>query len=174
MKKILALIFLLPSLALAQNGNARLVSVTPTIEAAAYATGDVIGGKLTFTNALQQTVASGYAVSAMISDKAAQAVDLDLVLFRQDPSSTTFTENAALDINDADLSKVLGVINFASASRFAFADNSVHYVGSLALPIEGRSSTGMSGTIYGVLVSRGAPTFASTSDLTITIGVARD
>lgn len=176
MKKLIALILLLPSLALAQDGNSRIISVTPTIQAAAYVAGDVIGGKLTFSNALQTMVGSGYLVSVTVSDLAAQAVDLDLVVFKSDPSNTTFTENSALDIADADLSKVLTVVNLGSSSRFAFADNSVHHISSLAVPLQGVSATtsGISGNLYGVLVSRGAPTFASTSDLTISIGVSRD
>lgn len=177
MKKLLLLALLLPTLAVAQSTQAtRFISAAPTVDTGgAYASGDLIGGKLTFTNALRPAVGSGYVVSVAIADKAAQAVDLDLVLFRSDPTGTTFTDQAAFDPADTDLSKVLAVINFGSSSRFAFSDNGTKYVGSLAIPLQGlTSASAVQGTIYGALVARGAYTGASSSDITITLGISQD
>lgn len=172
----LALFLLVPSLAFGQNvGATKFISVTPTITAGAYSTGQDIGGKLTFTNALRPTVGSGYIVSVCVSDKNAQAIDLDFVPFNSNPSATTITDTVALDIDDADISKVAAPVNLGSASRFAFADNSTHCVGSLAIPVQGKTSAGApDGTIYGVLVARGAYTGASTGDITVTLGISQD
>lgn len=178
MKKILFLIALLvPSLVTAQTmQSTKFISASPTVDTGgAYASGDLIGGKLTFTNALRPTAGSGYLVSVAIADKAAQAVDLDLVLFRQDPTGTTFTDQAAFDPADADLGKVITVVNFGSSSRFAYNDNGTKFVGSLAIPLQGLTSANLTqGTIYGALVARGAYTGASSSDLTVTLGVSQD
>lgn len=174
MRKVMFCVALMLSVtASAQVADTRFVSVTPTVDTSAYASGDVIGGKLTFSNALPWRTGTGFLVSVTISDKAAQASDLDLVLFESDPDSSTFTDQAAFDPADADLSKVLTVVNFGSSSRFAFNDNGVKHVASLAVPIKGRSSAGVV-TLYGVLVSRGTPTFASSSDVTVKLGIAGD
>lgn len=168
MKKIIAaLVFLLaPSVALAE---VRCVSATPTVDTNIYASGDLIGGKLTFSPAaLTSLKASGYIVSAYVTDKAAQAVDLELVVFRANPSGTTFTDQAAFDPADSDLASVAAAISLPSASTsFAWNDNSVHFAGSLALPVKGP-------TLYGALVSRGTPTFASSSDVTVYLCVSVD
>lgn len=176
MKKLLFLFALVPGIAMAQNSpTTKLVSASPTADTSAYATGELIGEKLTFSGALNSSTGAGYIISAAISDKAAQAVDLELVVFGQDPSNTTFTDQAAFDIADADLSKIVAVISFGSATRFAYADNGYKYLGSLMLPVNSSNSSGVaSNVLYGALLSRGTPTFASSSDLTVILGINRD
>lgn len=179
MGAVLALLFL-PSIVLAQPfGVTRFVSASPTCDTSAYATGELIGtgttGKLTFSGALRGSSGTGYIVGVKVSDKAAQAVDFDLVIFSRNPSATTFTDQAAFDISDTDLTKVVAVINLGSSSRFAFADNSVHYVGGLFLPVEAIDADGnVATTLYAALVSRGTPTFATGSDVTVTLEISQD
>lgn len=166
MKRFLAALvaaLLLPGFVWAQSsGPTRCVSASPTVDTGAYATGELIGSKLTFAPAAGSSAkGTGYIVSVLITDKAKQAVDLELVLFRANPSATTFTDQAAFDPADADLANVVAAISLTSAaSHFAYSDNSVHYVGSLALPYRGV-------TLYGALISRGTPTFAASTDVTI-------
>jgi len=154
------------------------VSVTPTVDTSAYATGELIGGKLTFTPAVRTNVGTGYVISVTMSDLASQAVDFELVLFNANPTATTFTDQAAFDIADADLTKVVAVIPLTSSgTNHAYADNSVHYSGNLALPVRGYNASGtptVTNTIYGALVARGAPTFATSGDVTITLGISQD
>lgn len=176
-KLILLLLFIgcLPNLSLAQTGFAKLSSATPTVDTSAYATGDLVGGKLTWTNALKNITGTGYLVSVNMMDQSAQAVDFDVVIFREDPTATTFTDQAAFDIADADTSKVIAIVQLGSTTRFAFADNSVHFIGSLAIPVWATNSNGgIAGTLYGALVARGAATFAAGTDVKVTIGVSRD
>jgi hypothetical protein len=177
MKRLLIALLLLPAIASAQQVvPTRFISASPTVDTgSAYASGDLLGTKMTFTNALRNSVGTGYVIAVDISDKAAQAVDMDLVLFRQDPTNTTFTNNGAFSPADADLPKIIGVVNLAAASRFNFVDNGVKYLSGLALPIQGLSSTSASqGTLYGALVARGAYTGASSSDITVTLAIAQD
>jgi hypothetical protein len=86
-------------------------------------------------------------------------VALDVVLFDSDPSATTFTDQAALDIADADLLKVIGVVSVTT--WYAFADNSVGQARNLAIPVSS------AGSLYACLVSRATPTFAAATDVTI-------
>jgi len=162
---LLTLAIFLPSLAFAQSsGPTRCFSATPVVDTSAYATGDLIGGKLTFSPPAGTSYqGTGYIVSVSITDKADQAVDLELVLFHTNPSSTTFTDQAAFDPADADLAYVSSVIALASSTTFfTYNDNGVHFLGSLAIPFKGK-------TLYGALVSRGTPTFAAASDVTVTV-----
>lgn len=173
---VLCLLAFLPTAVRAQDiayPKTHFVSVTPTIDTSAYATGDQVGGIMTFTGALRDKNA-GYVISARISDKAAQTTDMELWLWRASPSGT-FTDQAASDPLDADNSvKFLGVIKFSSTDIYSVNDNGVKYKPNLLIPIQGSSSDSISYTIYGTLVSRGAPTFASTSDLTVELGISQD
>lgn len=169
MKKILLGLVLWADLAAAQvviKERVVPVAVTPTVDTSAYASGDDIGGKLTFTNAVCSTASSFKVQGVVVSDKSSNAVAYDLVLFSANPASTTFTDQAALDIADGDLAKVLPIVNIASTDQFTFADNSVSSLSSLA---SGGFVTATGGTLYGALVSRGTPTYASSSDVTVTL-----
>lgn len=178
MKRLIALclFLLLPGLVSAQTvGATKFVSASPTCDTSAYATGELIGGLLTFSNAFRSGVGTGYIASVNMIDLSAQAVDFDLVIFDQNPSNTTFTDQAAFDLADTDKAKVVAVVNLGSATRFAYADNSNHYVGSLFIPIRGLDSSSVaSRTFYAALISRGAPTFSTASDVTIKLGIAQD
>lgn len=178
MKRIVGIIctlLLFVSVAQGQSvGATNVVCATPTVDTAAYSSGDLIGGKLTFTNLLRPSVGSGYVMGVTIKDLAAQASDLDVILFETNPSNTTFTDQAAFDIADGDLAYAKTPISLGSSSRFAFNDNSVHAIGSISMPIRARTSSALSGTVYGALVSRGTPTFATAADVTVCVWVLQD
>ncbi len=173
---LVALLCLVPVVANAQNGPQTFcTTVSPTVTAGAYSSGQDIGGKLTFTGALRNSTRSGMLVSVSVVDQAAQTADLEVVLFNDNPSSTTFTDAATLDIADADMAKIAGVISLGSTSRFSYADNGIKYIGSLAIPLQGGQASGTaSRTVYAALVSRGTPTFAASTDVSVMICVSQD
>lgn len=136
-----------------------IISVSPTVDTNIYASGDLVGGKLTLTDAALAGPTKVVLQAVEIVDLAKQSVALDVVLFGANPSATTFTDNAAFDIDDADLPKVLGVVSVTT--WYAFNDNSVGQARGLSLPV---TSTG---SLYAALVSRATPTFAAATDVTI-------
>lgn len=144
-----------------------------TVDTAAYATGELIGkhtgGKLTFTNAFSGPGKGGRLVQVILTDDGAQSAAIDLVLFSSDPSATTFTDQSALDIADADLDKIIGIVSLAAASYKAFADNSA--IVATAGPIDIVTD---SGTLYGALVSRGSPDYVAATDLTLRLVIERE
>ena len=164
---------LISGVAVAAPLDSRFVSVTPTVDTSIYASGDVVGGLMTFTGALSSWTGSGIITGALIADKSAVAHDLELHIFESLPAST-FTDQAAFDPDDADLLKEVAVISFGSTSRYAFSDNGVKYLGSISCPVRARSSSNPGNALYGVLVSRGTPTFTGASDITVRIAVTSD
>ncbi len=153
------------------GGLTTVISVTPAVQAAAYATGDVIGGKMTLTNALLSVGGSGILQSVQVCSKSDLTVDLDLIIFSADPSTTTFTENGAVAIDVADVSKVLGRISLAT--RVDLGTPVVAYANNLALPVIGDAAN-LTRNLYACLVARGAYTPASTSDVTVRFGFLQD
>jgi hypothetical protein len=167
-KLILFLALLVPGLAEAQT---RLVSATPTIDTSAYAAGDSMHtAAMTFTRALKGSSKAGILVSVVVADKAAQDIDLELWLFSTAPSSYG-AANAAFTPSDAQLLNVVAVVSFGSSARFAAADNSMKFTGSIAVPVR---STNNDGDLYGVLVARGAYDADAANDLTVTLGIDQD
>lgn len=144
------------------------ISQTPTISAAsAYAAGDAVGGIMTFANAARAAGLGGVITKVAITDLAAQVADLELILWTTSPAGT-FTDNAAIDPTDGDLQDYfIGIIPLAGCYS-AFADNAAGSV------VPNLSFVGASTSIFGTLVSRGTPTYASTTDIEITLTIVRD
>lgn len=143
------------------------IAATPTISTTAYASGDAVGGLLTFSNAARSSGGSIRLESIQVVDKAQQYAELVLVLF--DRSITPPTDNAAFDPTDAELSNVIGVVPIGGGFYSGFSDNGVASVTGLGLAAK------LNGTdLFGVLVAASAPTYASTSDLVVTATVAQD
>lgn len=168
----------------AQGGGFTFVaSVTPTVQDGVdYSTGDLIGGKLTFTfvgghTADGATAArptrlvnfTGIIQSVSITDKAGVLTDIDVVIFNADPSGTTFTENAVLNIVDADLTKIIGV---ASVTDWvSFSTNAQGDAVNLGFAFDTKATGNV---LFGAMIARGAANLTGTTDLTINVGILVD
>lgn len=141
-----------------------------TVTAGAYAAGACVGGKQTFANAVRLADRSGSIDSIIIADKAKQNAALAVVFFDSDPSATTFTDNAALTVADADLFKIIGVINVLASDYQAFADNSVATVKCQGMDFVANGSA----NIYATIVAVGTPTYAATTDLQLKVKIRQD
>lgn len=149
--------------------SSTLISATPTVTASGiYAAKDAIGGIMSFANAARTSADGGVLESVTIVDKAQQMAAMDLVLFNASPGGT-FTDNSAFDPSDADLLTVVGVVPIVGADYFDFNDNSVAHRSGLGIIYHCAATT-----LYGALIARGTPTYAATSDVTVTVGVVPD
>lgn len=140
-----------------------LVSVTP-----AYASGDCLGVGAPYTLAsvlrgLQAGGAGGsiYLQAVRVFDKGKKDIPLDVVIFRANPTATTFTDNSALAVADADLGKILAVVPVTQYHDFN--DNSFGRADNLAIPLFASGAF----DLYMALVARGAGAYAASGDLSI-------
>lgn len=140
-----------------------ITTVVPTVDTAgAYATGESIGGKLTFHT--PPTFFQNARIRGVtIGDAAKQNSDLDIYFFEDNPSATTFTDQSTLDIDDADLPKIRHVVNLTAYDDTN--DNSV--TGNVALDVPYDKTK----TLYVAVVSRGTPTYVAATDLDVTVTV---
>ena len=137
-------------------------SVTPTVSTTpAYSANDVIGGRLQFFGARRGRL---YGVS--VTDNAAQNVAYFLVLF--DAIPTNITDNATFDIADADLDNIIRIEDLNTTYRTAFTDNSITIKDGLDVPLKSEETDG---DLWAFLYSSGTPTYASTTDITVTLWI---
>lgn len=145
------------------------VAQTPTVSSGSiYAAKDAIGGLLTFANAARAAGGTGTVQSVQVTDLGQQMADIDLVLF--DRSVTAPTDNAAFDPSDAEAAQVVGIVKVVAADYADFSDNSVASK-AVSLPYKLEAATT---SLFGVLVSRGTPTYTSTSDVVVTLTVQQN
>lgn len=155
-------------LAVEPRPTAKRIAATPTVSTSpAYSAKDAIGGLLTFSNAARSSGGSLLVHAVQIEDKGQQMPDLDLVLF--DRSIGAPTDNAVFNPTDTEVGQCVGVIPIIGADWADFSTNSVATRVGLGLELV------LNGTdLFGVLVSRGTPTFTSTSDVVVTLTVLQD
>lgn len=153
---------------LAVTGGKSTVTVTTALthEAAAYAAGDCIGTSVSFADVVNTSSLSGSIREVVVSDKAAQGVNLELNC--SDIAATDCTDNAAFDPTDAQLPTFMRPIPITVHN--AFSDNGVSSSGDINVPFGALAST----TLKCFLVSRGAPTYASTTDLSVSITIEKE
>jgi hypothetical protein len=144
-----------------------VVSATPVISTSAYATGDAVGAVMSFASATRVAAGSGVVESVTITDKAKQSANLDLLLFDTNPSVAP-TDNAACVIADADLLTCVGVIPVTN--HYTLDDNGLSCARAVGLGFKLAAGT----TLYGVLVVRNAPTYATASDLQVRLAIRQN
>jgi hypothetical protein len=150
--------------AISVGGNGITIAPTITVQAAAYATGNCIGGKITLPNFLRVAGQTSMIGSATLRTVFANAVEVDALIFRADPTASTFTDKAAAILAAADVSKLVRVIQFNSwlspvgNPSISQIDN-INRLVSLASGVDA----------YMALVAKGSITFAATTDLSFSI-----
>lgn len=135
-------------------------TTNPPVVAGAYASGQVLGGLQTFLGLPGGGEFSGYLTSLLVTSKVAITAPIDFLAFSSLPV-TVWTENAAVNMDVADLPKVLDFVGTLTS----WIDMGTPNVGSLACRIPLSS---LAAALYLVPVIRGAVTFGSVSDLSIT------
>lgn len=153
------------------GGYTKVISVTPTIEAGAYADEDVIGGKQTISLAGKTPGGTGFICGVTINAKAACAKALRIVFFKEDPSATTFTENSALALNSADYTKVLGHVDIAATDWADLGTPDICTKLNINLPFDLPAEVS---SLYAVAQMQEAYTPNSTSDLTFNYCISQD
>lgn len=132
-----------------------VVTATPTLDVAAYASGDCLHtAVISFANAVRVSGGGGRVQSMVVVDAALQSIALELWIFSA--TVTPAAANAAHSISDGDALLLVGVI--ASGTYYASALNSVSVARDLNMPF-----TCAATTLFGIAVTRGTPTYAASS-----------
>jgi len=140
----------------------KIAGTTVGVNTDAYTAGDLVGTKLTLSDAFLYGEKEPYLLSITVQDLTKQNAALDFIFFDSDPTGTTFTNNAALDIADADLPKILGYVSLTDYT--SLSDNSVGSVASIGMAVKPQGED-----LYCAIVARGTPTYAA-NELSVTFG----
>ena len=161
----------LPALCYADTSiitHTRTVSVVPVVDTNIYAAGDNVGGKLTFADMVRTQTYSGEVRSVTVTDQGGDSASMNLILFSSDPTASTFTNNAAQAIADADLPKIICVIPVTT--HYVFANNGASTAVYVGCAFELSNAT----TLYGALVATGTPTLDAVDALTVKLTIRQD
>lgn len=144
-----------------------IVSQTPVITAGAYAANRALGGQLSFSFATGKKQSS-VLESLILIDKAKQNSSIDLFCF--DQPFTPSVDHAAFNISAADAQHVVAVVSMLNTQYVDIGSSTVTEVPGIGVVFP----TQRDQTLYCQMVTRGTPTFVSTSDITIKLGFLQD
>ena len=156
-----------------ENGAAR-ASFTRPANTTQYTAGDVMSDStnvMTFHHTLFEF--RGTIKQAILVDSANQTTLLDAELWLFDTAPAVTTDNAVIAFTDAELSQLVGIVNFAVANgKIGLATagaggNAVNVQTSLDIPVRGKGTN----DIYGGLVARNAYTPVSAEIFTVILSV---
>lgn len=141
-----------------------ITTIQQTVTASSpYSAGNAVGGKITLSDLFPAGSEYNCAITdVVLIDKAAQGVTYDLMLFDADLAGTV-TDKTAYAVSAADLLKSQGHLALGGLVNLGAAGGII----TLSNIYKRLTLTGRSG--YAVLVTRGAPTYASTSDILLRI-----
>lgn len=131
--------------------------------ASAYSAGNAVGGKFTLQGLAPAGPEAKVAITdVVLIDKAAQAVVYDLLLFDADLSGAV-QDKTAYAVAAADLVKSCGHLSLSGLVNLGVNG------GIITLSNIYKRLTIPSGGAWGVLVTRGAPTYVGTADIQLRI-----
>lgn len=151
------------------GGNTGACSAVPTVQAAAYAAGQVLGGKLTLSGLARIAAGTGIIQTVDLYSKAAQTAAVDVLIFHADPSGSTFADKAALALAVADFDKLSGIVHLSDWTSLGTPSITQALGIGMAFKLPAGLVDG-----FAVLVARGAITPASASDLKLAVKSLRD
>lgn len=145
-----------------------VIAPTVTVTAGAYTPGFVVGGLLSLAGASRVNAGSGTIQNALVTVKTALNQPYDVFFFNTNPTNSTFTDNAALAINVADLPSLAGIVHCTDLVSGGTPQilQSINQVGFKL----SASAT----TLYAVIVIRGSQSFASTSAVSLIVDILQD
>lgn len=93
--------------------------LSPTVQTAAYGSGNNVGGLLQFTASARDPVDTGFVSGLAITMLDAQSLTLDVWVFDANPTASTFTDRGAFTVADADRAKVVDIIHISDCTGTA-------------------------------------------------------
>jgi len=147
-------------------------AVGPTTTAnSAYTAGFCVGGLMTFINAARASGrGTGLVQSVTIADSTGQDAAMDLVLFSTNPINSNFVDHAACNVAPADEGNIIGIVHVTDCAALGTGGGLCQAL-QLALPYTlGSGNTQM----WGVLITRGTPTYAGANNVFVKIAFLED
>jgi len=142
------------------GGNTVVITPTITVDTAAYAAGDSIGGEITLTDAMRVSGGTGVLSGITLIDRANQKPALEIFLFDSNPAAATITDQAAFVFSTDDL-KVIAKIVVAAADWTTINSKATAELANLNRVVKASGSA----NLYAAIVAGGAPDFVASTDL---------
>jgi hypothetical protein len=164
------------------NNKTSFIAAVPAVNTSgAYTTGQVVGGLLTFAQALQWAQ-TGVLMSLCLADKSNNKTALDIFFFKAKPAGA-FADGVAFAPSAADLLLLSGFVSIVAGSWSGGSANAIATLNGIRQIVLNNSLNSQNAeptnlntnlNLYAVIVARSTPTYASATDLQLSLGIQQD
>lgn len=151
------------------GGSCAVVTPTITVSTATYAAGDVVGGKITFTDAMRITSGSGVLQDLLITTLDGELLTGTLLIFDSDPTAN-IADNAAWAWSAGDHAKLQAKIEVVSGDYDIYDGDAIAHLRNLGIVVKANGVD----NLYGYFITNSTPTFTATNDLQMRAKFFRD
>lgn len=139
------------------------VTVTPTVTAGSYSSGNVMGGIMTFANILPGSLKAELRSITLTFKATTQTVEFDVAIFSASPTGT-FADHGAPAIASTDSSLLLGIYKLVNNFN-TLGTHTIYNIDGI-----GKQLIGTTTSLYAVVTAKSAPVNpASTSEMSLTL-----
>lgn len=154
------------------SGFSQSVSLIPTVQNAAYASGNCIGGFNAVTVA-QTAGQSGFVTNVRLTSIGGLTTGMTVYLFDANPSASTCTDKGTFTLATADVDKLIAEPFAITPAAPTGTTSSFGSQANMGRPfVAGGATTSNVKTVYVALVANGAMTPASATDIHVRLGLA--
>lgn len=150
-------------------GGDVVLTVTPTLDTAAYASGDLIFDATEIANAVRANGGTARLESVTLLDKADQGVTLTLVFLNA--ATDMGTLNAAPDPDDTEAETILGHVLISSGDYLDVGASKIACVRNIGLPLKAGAAT--TSLYVAAINGTSTPTYGSASAMILQLGFSR-
>lgn len=143
-----------------------VLDFTPTLDTSIYADGDVLSEAEVLNSVVRLASPYGTITSMHVIDKDYQGQPFDVVI--SDSTINIGTQNAAVNISDADAAKILGIVSIGSSDYIDLVNSQTALKDNLGIEVSPASGT----SLYVSAISRGTGTYTA-SGIVIRFGINR-
>lgn len=150
------------------GGNAISISPTVTVSTSpAYSANDVVGTKLTLTNACRVSAGLTRLNTVVLTDTSAQNAAMQILLYNANPAAT-YTDNGACPAQSTDVAAIIGRVPVVAGD---WATQGA--VGIAFVQVDRILKSAATANLWAVIVTTGTPTYAATTAIAITFNFDR-
>jgi hypothetical protein len=139
-----------------------VIRPTIAVTAGAYSAGDVVGGRITLTNAMRTSGGTGKLTDLLITTADGELFECTVLLFDA-ATASAIADNAAFAWGAGDHAKLLARIPVVAADYATLGADGVAHLRNLGVGVAAVGSA----NLIAYVVATATPTFAATTDLAV-------
>lgn len=156
------------------SGSDVAIANTPTVQNAAYSSGNAIGGLQTIAFFRSGTRSTGILNNVSVASKGGATTAITLYVFNANPSATTCTDKSAFSLGAADVSKLIATTPMVLTPAVVGAGATVTFASQQSPVSVQNGDSPASANLYVCAVFGGTVTPATTTDLVFKYAGIRD